>query len=327
MIRNQWYAVLESNEVKRGKPVGVTRLGEKMVFWRTSSGEISCLIDRCPHRGCALRIGKILGDHLQCPFHGFEFDATGRCTLIPANGKNALVPKAMQVSGYPVREAHHFIWVWWGEPQDEYPPLPYFEGLEDGFSYARDKAHWAVHYSRAIENQLDVFHLAFVHDTTIGRGNRTISDGPAVQLNGEQMDIWVQNKVDDGSVALKPDQVAVPQRGPSLKFIFPNMWMNCISEDMRIIVSFVPVDESNTIMYLRYYQRFVRLPILRDIVNLSTLLSGRVILNQDRRVVLTQQPVKTDLRMNEKPITQDRPIVIYRSHRKELIEKTTPGGQ
>jgi len=184
-----------------------------------------------------------------------------------------------------------------------------------------------VHYSRAIENQLDVFHLAFVHATTIGRGNRTISDGPAVRLNGEQMDIWVQNKMDDGSIALKPDQVAIPQRGPALKFIFPNLWMNCISEDMRIVVSFVPVDESNTIMYLRYYQRFVRLPILRDIVNLSTALSSRVILNQDKRVVLTQQPIKTDLRMNEKPITQDRPIVIYRSHRKELIEKATPGNQ
>ena len=31
MIRNQWYAILESNEVRRGKPVGVTRLGEKLV--------------------------------------------------------------------------------------------------------------------------------------------------------------------------------------------------------------------------------------------------------------------------------------------------------
>ena len=108
------------------------------------------------------------------------------------------------------------------------------------------------------------------------------------------MDIWVHSKVDDGSVALKPDQVTAPQRGPSLKFIFPNMWMNCISEEMRIVVSFVPVDESNTIMYLRYYQSFMRLPILRDIVNLSTALSSRVILNQDKRVVLTQQPIKTE---------------------------------
>jgi phenylpropionate dioxygenase-like ring-hydroxylating dioxygenase large terminal subunit len=70
MIRNQWYAVLESKEVGR-KPVGVTRMGEKLVFWRDGRGEIHCAVDRCPHRGVALSIGKLENDHLQCPFHGF----------------------------------------------------------------------------------------------------------------------------------------------------------------------------------------------------------------------------------------------------------------
>ncbi len=100
MIRNQWYVVLESNEV-REKPIGVTRLGEKMVFWRDRNQVIHAAVDRCPHRGAALSIGKIQADHLQCPFHGFEFDSSGKCTLVPANGRHGVIPQALQLNTYP----------------------------------------------------------------------------------------------------------------------------------------------------------------------------------------------------------------------------------
>jgi phenylpropionate dioxygenase-like ring-hydroxylating dioxygenase large terminal subunit len=67
MIRNQWYVVLESDEVKT-QPLGVTRLGEKMVFWRDQVGKVHAAVDRCPHRGVALSVGKIKDSNLQCPF-------------------------------------------------------------------------------------------------------------------------------------------------------------------------------------------------------------------------------------------------------------------
>jgi phenylpropionate dioxygenase-like ring-hydroxylating dioxygenase large terminal subunit len=51
MIPNQWYAVLESNEVPRGQPVGVIRLGEKLAFWHDSRGQVVCQRDKCAHRG------------------------------------------------------------------------------------------------------------------------------------------------------------------------------------------------------------------------------------------------------------------------------------
>lgn len=97
MIPNQWYVVLDSTQVKT-KQVGVTRMGEKLVFWRDATGKVACARDRCVHRGVALSKGKVLPNGaLQCPFHGFEYDASGKVTKIPANGKNAPVPERFKV--------------------------------------------------------------------------------------------------------------------------------------------------------------------------------------------------------------------------------------
>ena len=83
MIPNQWYVILESKEVKPGKPIGLTRFGEKLVAWRDSHGRLSVMRDRCPHRGVALSVGDIRGDCLECPFHGFQFDTTGTLHVDP----------------------------------------------------------------------------------------------------------------------------------------------------------------------------------------------------------------------------------------------------
>ena len=318
MIPNQWYAVLESKEAPTEGAIGVTRLGEKLVFWRDSQGKLSCLRDQCPHRGAALSIGKVLGDNIQCPFHGFEYDKSGKCVLVPAIGKNAPPPRALQTKAYIVREAMDFIWLWYGEPREDLPEIPVFSDLDESFSYLSLKERWPVHYTRAIENQLDVVHLPFVHRTTIGRGNRTVIDGPIIELKDNMLRVWVFNRKDDGIPARKPQEIDVSGRSAFLHFRFPNIWMNRISDDSRIVVAFVPIDDSNTLMYLRPYQRMVKAPVVRRLVDLSLLLSSRVILRQDRRVVLTQRPIETWLRMGEKVIQGDRPIVAYRAERERL---------
>ena len=319
MIRNQWYVVLESGELRIGKPIGVVRMGEKMVFWRDSKGKPVCQADLCPHRGVALSIGKIKEDKIQCPFHGFEYDQTGRCTLIPANGLASTPPQAIKVATYPIREAHGYIYIWWGEAREEYPELPWFEYLEDGFTTSQMHDHWTVDYSRAIENQLDVFHLPFVHGSTIGRGNRTVADGPYTVVDEKSLEIWVYNRKDDGkTTARRASELEKPTHAPFLKFKFPNLWMNCISDDMRITVYFTPVDDENCILYLRNYQRFIKTPILRNLVAALINPSSKVILDQDKRVVLTQRPKKTGLRIGEKMIPADKPIIEYRSGREKL---------
>ncbi|MHB1556100.1 MAG: Rieske 2Fe-2S domain-containing protein [Isosphaeraceae bacterium] len=133
LIPDCWYAVLESREVVAGKPRGVRRLGEDLVFWRDGQGRLSVLKDRCPHRSSQLSLGKIVAGRIQCPFHGSEYDGDGACQLIPANGRAAHVPRVFQCRVCPAQEAHGFVWVWHGRPRDEYPPVPWFSDVE-GFA-------------------------------------------------------------------------------------------------------------------------------------------------------------------------------------------------
>ena len=104
------------NPSRLEKTMGVTRFGENLVFWRDPASKVNAAVDRCPHRGVALSAGTIEHEHLQCPFHGFEYDSSEKCVLIPANGRFGVVPAAMRLKTYPPYEAHGFIWIWWGDP-------------------------------------------------------------------------------------------------------------------------------------------------------------------------------------------------------------------
>ncbi|MGQ9517957.1 MAG: Rieske 2Fe-2S domain-containing protein [Anaerolineae bacterium] len=322
MIPNQWYVVLFSNQVGN-KPIGVTRMGEKLVFWRDVEGRVACLRDRCVHRGVALSAGKVLPNgRIQCPFHGFEYDPSGRVTTIPANSRRTPVPERFRAHAYPTYEAHGLIWIWWGDdPPEDLKPPRFFEDLENGLYYAEAIDPWEAHYSRVIENQLDPIHLPFVHHNTIGRGNRTIVDGPVVQwLDPDRFRVYVQSRTDDGRPPLKPEEVDISGKDFWLEFIFPNLWQNHISENTRVLAAFVPVDEEHTLLYLRFYQRFLPIPILGNLVARLAMPFNVLVAHQDRRVVQTQQPKPSALRTDERLIQGDRPIVEYRRRRAALLE-------
>jgi phenylpropionate dioxygenase-like ring-hydroxylating dioxygenase large terminal subunit len=320
MIPNQWYAVLESNEIKPGKPAGVTRMGEKLVFWRDGQGRVNCLRDLCPHRGAALSLGELQGDCLQCPFHGFQFDATGQCRLVPANGKDAPFPKQLRAGHYCTHEADGFIFIFWGDALEGLAPPRYFDNLE-GLASASERVVWNAHYSRAIENQLDVAHLPFVHHDTIGRGGRTVVDGPYFEWDGpDKFYLIALNRLDDGTPPRRPEDLVKPDGSFWLEFIYPNLWQNHLGSKARVVVAFAPIDEQHTLMYLRFYQGFLKAPVLDRLAARLAMPYNLRILRQDQRVVETQLPARSELKLGEKLIQADRPIIAYRRHRQALID-------
>jgi phenylpropionate dioxygenase-like ring-hydroxylating dioxygenase large terminal subunit len=325
MIRNQWYAVLESSQVLAGRPVSALRMGEKLVFWRDGQGKVACLNDCCPHRGASLALGRLQGDCVECPFHGFQFDPAGSCRLVPANGRNAPPARQIRVASYPTCEIDGLVFIWWGEAEEHLPPPRYFDNLGN-MTYATAQVSWNAHYSRAIENQLDVAHLPFVHATTIGRGSGVLVDGPCLEWEGEdKFKLYFMNREDDGRPPLRPDEVSRPDTSFWLEFIFPNLWQNHLGEQARVTVAFTPVDDTHTMMYLRFYQKYMQVPLLGKWITRLAMPFNRRILHQDQRVVETQEPKASRLKMGEKLVQADYPIVAYRRRRQELIDRAGTG--
>ena len=323
MIRNRWYAVLDSKEVPKKGLFGVKRFGEKLAFWRTDKGEIACIIDKCCHRGASISAGRIIDDRAQCPFHGFEYDIKGKVKLIPANGKAAPAAERYRVKSYHAKEKYGLVWVFWGEKQEDIPEIPFFEDLKDGFYYGQIRDHWPMHYTRCIENQMDVVHVPFVHHNTIGRGGKTIVYGPKVKWEGEQLTWYVKNLVDDGERTAKPANEMGDEKDLfSLQIIMPNIWHNIIAEKVRAFAAFAPIDEENTMIYLRFYQSFMPVWGIRHFIGFVGKIYSKIILRQDKRVVVTQLPKMSEMRMDEKLIPGDRPIAEFRRRRDELLKNS-----
>ncbi len=320
MIFNQWYAIMESREVKT-KPIGVLRFNEKLVLWRSAEG-VHCFFDKCCHRGVQLSKGILKDNHIQCPFHGLEFDSTGRCVLIPANGKGAQIPDAFKVNAYRAVERGGFIWVFWGEAElADDALIPYFEQLKD-MHYMTLIDHWSVHYSRVIENQLDVVHLPFVHATTIGKGNKTVVNGPKILWDGKELNTWATNALDTGQTPQNANEIVIKDQQVVLRFRFPNLWMNDIADKIKVVIAFVPVSSTQTKLYIRFYQSVTSVPVLKQLFLLSGIWGSFVIERQDKRVVTTQEPKRSALKCGEHLLKGDAPIVEYRKIRQGLIDQS-----
>lgn len=319
MVKNQWYAVLDSKQVK-SKPAGFVRMGERLAFWRDEAGKVVCMKDKCAHRGASLAIGRIVHNHIECPFHGLEYDNSGKCTCIPANGMKTSVPENFKVGTYPTFESNGYIFIWWGEnPPADLKPPQFFDDI--GIShYSTAFDPWKAHYSRIIENQLDAVHLPFVHYNTIGRGCKTLVDGPkVVWQNQDRFNTYVNNRFDDGSKPKTPEQLD-PGKLFRLGFIYPNIWQNYISEKMRIVIAFAPVDDSNTVLTMHIYQSFIGLPLFRELADSVSRSFSIKVAHQDRKVVETQIPKASGLKIGENLFQGDNPIVEYRKHRAELMK-------
>ncbi len=318
MIPNQWYAILPSKSVRINKIVAVKRMNLDLALFRNNKGEIACVVDQCTHRGAALSKGKTKGDCIQCPFHAMEFDKNGKCTCIPANGKASTADMSRyNVKYYSVKEANGIIYFWYGELEKIEEKLPFFyQQIDDTYVYSELEDHWNSHYSRCIENQLDVVHVPIVHYNTIGRGNKTLISGPKVLYENGILQTSANNEVDKGQKPKTPSECII--KDTHLNFIFPNIWMNHISSKIKVIIYFAPVDDENTILYIRFYCNLTKSRALNTLIAFFGKIANKIIERQDKRVVITQKPKASSLKSGEKLISGDGPIIMYRKIRDDL---------
>jgi len=165
--RNMWYVAATPAELTR-KPLSRRILGERLALFRTESGQAVALEDKCPHRMLPLSRGKVIGERVQCAYHGAEFSPDGKCVSVPGQ---ADLPANVHVRAYPVCERFGMVWIWMGSPEGsgEQAPCSIFEFIEkevwdsiDGY------IHISCDYQLINDNLADTTHVPFVHPTTLG---------------------------------------------------------------------------------------------------------------------------------------------------------------
>lgn len=184
-VRNAWYVIAWSEEVNR-RPLHRTVLGEDVVLYRRQDGTPVALADRCAHRAYPLSAGHLVGDNLQCGYHGFEFDSTGVCVRVPAQER---IPPRARVRVYPLVEAHRWIWIWMGDPDKASTPVP-------DTHWMTDPAWDRVTHTRMIQcgadllhdNLLDLTHEAFLHQSSIG-DEAVYENGVTVEVDGTTVSV------------------------------------------------------------------------------------------------------------------------------------------
>lgn len=166
--RNQWYIAAWAVEVG-DQPMARTILDQEVVFWRTGDGQVSALAGLCPHRWAPMATGKVLGDTLQCPYHGAEFDRLGACVRVPGMDRP---PPALSLQRFPVVELGACIWIWPGDAAAcDLALLPDAASVGlAGEGWRVDRAGPLTIQARPqllLENLFDQSHLATVHPSTL----------------------------------------------------------------------------------------------------------------------------------------------------------------
>ncbi|WP_326834141.1 aromatic ring-hydroxylating dioxygenase subunit alpha [Amycolatopsis rhabdoformis] len=164
--RNQWYVAAYGREVGR-ELFARTVLGEPIVFYRTESGDVVALADRCVHRRYPLSESRLDGDKVVCGYHGFTYDSAGSCVFVPGQAR---IPRTARVPSYPVVEQDSFVWVWIGERElaDE-SAIPRAPWLADpGYTTVSGMEPLAARYELLVDNLLDLSHETYLHGGYIG---------------------------------------------------------------------------------------------------------------------------------------------------------------
>jgi len=297
---NVWTPVAYSEELGASAPASVTVAGTAVALFRASDGAPRAMLDRCPHRGAALSLGRVTDGCLECPFHGWRFDGNGRVIHVPWNPDAKL--EHLHGDVVPARELAGQIWLYTAvnssEPPDEPDVDAYF--LAPGVRVSGTTVEWQAHWTRAMENMLDWPHLAFVHRATIGR--------ELAKLRAGRMDVEREEHAWGVRSRVLLDGAARPGM---LDYRWPNqmnLHITLFGKPVVLAVACVPVSARRTRMMLSIARPFLTTPLLDWLFNYS----NKRIAKEDQAIVESSSPAEMPDAREEKSVRTDALTLRFR---------------
>jgi phenylpropionate dioxygenase-like ring-hydroxylating dioxygenase large terminal subunit len=299
---NHWYAVARSAEVQ-DKPLGVVLWQQPIALYRDSSGQIHALSDRCPHRFVKLSRGAVIGNDVECAYHGWRFNGTGHCTAVPYLGEKQKL-STCQIRSYPVREQDGFIWVFPGELAEAEARSPMQVPEWDHLNYIASVTtiDAKAHFSYLIENLMDMYH-GHLHQDYQAWASAELEEieetGDRVDARYRAQSYYRIDKIWSISQLFFPALRRLHPEPLDVSYVYPN-WVSRLGDDFRIYCLFCPIDQTHTRAYLLHFtslnafHRLHKLPIaFRRFVKNSLFNSAQKLLeglvNQDVPMIEDEQ--------------------------------------
>lgn len=251
------------------RPLKAVRLlGQDLILFRDEAGRWGLLDRDCPHRGADLAFARHEGDGVRCPFHGWKFDATGRCLETPAEPIGSTLCQRVRQRRYPVLEKAGVLFAWLG-PEDETPPaLPAWDcfAAPDSHVFAF-KGLWHCNWLQAFEVGIDPAHASFLHrflqdEELSGQYGRQFRNASLGSVAGEA---WPMTRVlrECYSPEIRHEELApglvrlttlrvIDEATTHVRVtnaIFPHTFVIPLSPTMTITQLHVPVDDTHTYWY------------------------------------------------------------------------------
>jgi phenylpropionate dioxygenase-like ring-hydroxylating dioxygenase large terminal subunit len=330
MYMNFWYPVAAGDEVTNEQPLRVRILSFDFVAFRDTHGTAHVLSDTCIHRGAALGKGQIKGDYVQCPYHGWQYNGQGRCTLIPSQGDEDKPPARAKVDSYPVEEKYGIIFAFLGDlPEEERPEImdiPEYNAEDWRANFLR-VFEVDYYYERSIENGLDPAHNEFVHPK---------QGTPGMKLDFKKNAIQIDPLTDYGSGFMMPFSQISPEGGLMSEVsseydevvhagsghVGPNglvTWLHFTKEKKFHQYFFeAPIDEERTRIFFVNMRHFMMDPEMdQRIVDINM-----EIAQEDIDLLVNLNPVRTpETTTKELLVPADKPLLRYRELLKEWESK------
>ncbi|NJM45970.1 MAG: aromatic ring-hydroxylating dioxygenase subunit alpha [Alkalinema sp. RU_4_3] len=164
---NHWYAVAWAKDLPPGKILPTQLWQQEIALYRDTQGTVLAVEDICPHKGVALHKGKVKGDAIVCPYHGWAFEQ-GQCVEIPYFPKGQKLPRACART-FPVQEKYGIIFLFPGDPKlaETTPLIDIPQYSDPNWLPVAVGAEFKAHYTICNENTMDVFH-GYLHENLQG---------------------------------------------------------------------------------------------------------------------------------------------------------------
>jgi phenylpropionate dioxygenase-like ring-hydroxylating dioxygenase large terminal subunit len=308
---NQWYVVCTSPEIRRGRKFGIKLHGRNITVWRKQDGSLAAIDARCPHMSASLSLGRVVDDHVECPYHGLLFNDKGECTKVPRQDASIAISPRLCNRSYAVQENDGWVFIFWATKDTPLTELPYFPHItrsKTKLSHVTSWRDWPVNITRAVENTIDVLHFGAVH-----RGWLSFLIGPIVEtsckIEGNVLYSWQSEK---------PHAT----EGGHVQIMYPNLWLQWLHPKFIIMIAAVPLDENTTRLYLRSSQGLITWPIIGWLLAGFRHLLDVFALWQDSRIVASQIPNNSDNIKTETLLRADSAVAQYRKMRKQFAPKS-----